>query len=298
MVFMRKNIEFSSVGLKCRGWLYTPEENAAARPTIVMAHGISLSKEMGLEQYAEKFCREGFAVLVFDYRYLGESDGEPRGRIIPEEQVEDYRNAISYARTLKEVDPDHIGIWGTSYSGGHCLQVAAFDKRVKCVVSQVPVVDCWEIAKRFLRTDILRATFQQLIQYRESRYNGGPEAYLPVVGPPGEPCFLASAASYEFFTDAASKVSNWKNQMTLESMEKFLEYVPGRVIDRISPTPLRMIVARQDEEAQTDLALKAYEKALEPKSVIIIAGGHFDAYTNCFDQSSKAAIEWFKEHLL
>lgn len=75
-----------------------------------MAHGMSGTKEIYLDKYAESFSQNGFAVLVFDYRYLGESDGEPRNRMYPEDQVEDYRNAISYVSTLREVDSKRIGI--------------------------------------------------------------------------------------------------------------------------------------------------------------------------------------------
>ena len=81
---------------------------------------------------------QGIAALVFDYRNFGDSDGEPRQHLDPWEQIEDYRNALSFAETLKEVQQDRIGIWGISYSGGHVLVVGATDPRVKCIVSNIP----------------------------------------------------------------------------------------------------------------------------------------------------------------
>ena len=143
---MRRDIEFRSEGVTCRGWFYTPDGGSGNQrsPTIVMAHGFSAVKEMRLDRFAEAFAHAGMASLVFDYRGAGASDGEPRQDIDPFAQIADYRNAISYARQLAEVDVERIGIWGSSYSGGHVLVVGALDRRVKAVVSQVPLIDAWK----------------------------------------------------------------------------------------------------------------------------------------------------------
>ena len=124
--FERKDITFVSEGLKCAAWYYTPsgmkaEEN---RPAIVMAHGWSAVKEFYLDKFAEKFAEAGFVVTVFDYRRFGGSEGEPRAEIIWRDQIIDYKNAISWTAQQKEVDANHIGVWGSSYSGGHVLQLA------------------------------------------------------------------------------------------------------------------------------------------------------------------------------
>src|SRR5260370_6805070 len=104
-----------------------------------MADGCSAVKEMYLDSFAEVFAAAGRSVLVFDNRNFGASDGEPRQEIDPWAQVRDYRHAITYASTLAEVDAARIGIWGSSYSGGHVLVVAAIDRRVKAVRSQTPL---------------------------------------------------------------------------------------------------------------------------------------------------------------
>ncbi|MCP8323195.1 MAG: alpha/beta fold hydrolase, partial [Candidatus Methylarchaceae archaeon HK02M2] len=130
-------MEFDAENVTLRGWLYLPDGSIGPVPTIIMAHGFTAVKEMYLDKYAEVFADAGLGVLVFDNRNFGASDGEPRQEIDPWAQVGDYRHAISFARTLPEVDKEKIGIWGTSYSGGHVLMVGAVDPRVKCVVSQV-----------------------------------------------------------------------------------------------------------------------------------------------------------------
>src|SRR3954471_18353649 len=120
---MRQDIEFDAEGTTLRGWLYSPDGATGPAPTIVMCHGFSAVKEMYLDRYAEAFAEAGFAVLVYDNRNLGASDGEPRQEIDPWAQVRDFRDAITFAGTLEEVDADRIGIWGSSYSGAHTIVV-------------------------------------------------------------------------------------------------------------------------------------------------------------------------------
>ena len=139
---MRKDITFRTKGLNCVGWLYIPDNLKAGERagTIVMAHGHSAVKEQDLDKFAERFVAAGFVTLVFDYRWWGASEGDPRCQLFPLEQVEDYRNAISWVCEQPEVDPKRIGLWGSSYSGGIITYVATFDKRVKAIVGQVPAV--------------------------------------------------------------------------------------------------------------------------------------------------------------
>src|SRR5262245_13745466 len=82
-VSMRTDVVFDSGGTACRGWYYAPQGATRPAPAVVMSHGITAIKEQHLERYAERFAGEGFAVLVFDYRHLGSSDGTPRGRVNP-----------------------------------------------------------------------------------------------------------------------------------------------------------------------------------------------------------------------
>jgi fermentation-respiration switch protein FrsA (DUF1100 family) len=75
-------------------------------------------------------------------------------------------------------------------------------------------------------------------------------------------------------------------------------YEPGNWISRVSPTPLLVVVASEDKMTVTDLALAAYGRALEPKRLALIPGGHFDPYLDQFPLAETAATEWFREHLL
>jgi dienelactone hydrolase len=138
---MRRDVEFVSDGDTVRGHLYLPDGASGPFPIVVMAGGWCYVKELVQPYYAQAFVAAGCAALVFDYRRLGSSEGTPRQHLDPWAQIEDYKNAISFAETLPEVDAKRVGVWGISYSGGHALIVGATDPRVRCVVSTIPVVD-------------------------------------------------------------------------------------------------------------------------------------------------------------
>jgi uncharacterized protein len=297
---MRKDIEFKTEnGVTLRGWHYVPDGRQGKAPTIVMAHGFSAVKEMYLDRFAEAFAAAGLACVVFDNRNFGASDGEPRQEIDPWQQVRDYRDAITYAETLEETDPARIGVWGSSYSGGHVLVVGAIDRRVKCVVAQVPLASGHGNAQRLIRADYLAGVQEMFAEDRRARMAGKTPAMIPVVAQdPASPSALPTPDSWVWFTETGrTRAPSWKNEVTLRSVEMFTEYEPGSYVSFISPTPLLMVVALGDVLTVADLALAAYERALEPKRLVTLQGGHFDAYIKDFEASSKPTVEWFTRHL-
>ena len=297
---MRKDIEFKTEdGVTLRGWLYLPDAAATPVATVVMAHGYSAVKENYLDCFADVFAAAGLGALVYDNRNLGASDGEPRQEIDPWQQIRDYRDAITFASNLAEVDENRIGVWGSSYSGAHALVVGAIDRRVKCVASQVPLISGHRNARRLIRADAIAAVQAMFNEDRRARFEGNPPAMIPVVSnDPNIPCALPTQDAYDWMTETAAKrAPAWKNEVTLRSLEMFLEYEPGAYITYLSPTPLLMVVAAGDHLTVADEALAAYEQALQPKKLVLLQGGHFDAYIEDFDAASGAARDWFVEHL-
>jgi fermentation-respiration switch protein FrsA (DUF1100 family) len=296
---MRQDVEFNAEGVTLRGWLYLPDGATGPVPTIVMAHGFSAVKEMYLDAFAEVFAAAGLGALVFDNRNFGASDGEPRQEIDPWAQVRDYRHAITYARTREEVDRERIGIWGSSYSGGHVLVVGAIDRRVRCVVAQVPLISGHENARRLVRADFIAATQEAFDADREARFRGEAPAMVPVVDPdPAAVSALPTADSWEWFSQTGeTRAPSWRNEVTLRSVEMFWEYEPGAWIEWISPTPMLLVVAQGDHLTVSDLAIAALERAREPKRLALLPGGHFDAYVAGFDAASRVARDWFAAHL-
>ncbi|MBI3523909.1 MAG: alpha/beta hydrolase [Betaproteobacteria bacterium] len=299
---MREDIEFKSKGDICRGWFYHPTGNLKETwPAIVMAHGFSAVKEMDVPKFAEVFAAAGFAVLLFDYRFYGASEGEPQGQLHPVEQLEDYRSALTYLSLRPEVDSSRLGVWGTSFSGGHVLHLGAFDRRVKCVVSQVPAVDIWENFNRLMTPTQFATMHEMIAQTREKDFTSGHASVLPVVSNDGSPCLLPSPGAYERLTGLAATVApSWRNVATLDSFEKISEYRPALSIELISPRPLLMIVAVEDLLTPADLALQAYSRALEPKSLLLLDASHYEVYDDpfIFNKASQAACDWFKTYLI
>lgn len=296
--FERRDVEFSGGdGVTLRGWLFVPEITEGRLPAVSMCHGFAAVKEHALERFAQTFAEAGFVVLVHDHRSFGSSDGTPRHDIDPWVQIADWRRALTFLELQREVDPQRIGIWGSSFSGGHALVMGATDARVKCVVSQVPTISGFEQSRRRISPDLLSQHVERQLEDLRLGHAGAGPGMQAVASKD-----LAVAAAYRaddavaFYTRDLGQ-ANWANQVTVRSSFAASMYEPGIFISRISPRPLLMIVALNDRVTITDLELKAYEDALEPKRLVTISGGHFEPYDGAFSTASRAATDWFLLHL-
>jgi len=129
------------------------------------------------------------------------------------------------------------------------------------------------------------------------QFHGAPPATQAVVSAdPSVPAAYRSPDAIAFYNQPVPP-GGWDNVMTLRSTRAARMYEPGTFIARVSPTPLLMVVGLYDTITVTDLALAAYEQALQPKKLVTIDGGHFDPYLADFAEASGAAIAWFTEHL-
>jgi hypothetical protein len=293
------DIEFDANGTTLRGWLCTPDHGAGPFPAVVMAHGFSAVKEMGLDCYASVFADAGIASLVYDNRNLGASDGEPRTEIDPVAQMRDYRHAVTHALTRPEIDGARIGAWGTSYTGGLAIIAAALDRRIRCVVSQVPFISGWQSMEQVMPLEGRAAFFRMLEEDRAEAAAGRPAGFVTVcTDDPEKPYDAPGRASHRYFTSFTGPgTDRWRNEVTTRSLDLRLEYETMPYVSRVSPTPLLMIVATSDTITPTEIALEAYASAREPKRLVLMAGNHYDPYLEGFDRSSAEARNWFLEHL-
>jgi fermentation-respiration switch protein FrsA (DUF1100 family) len=296
---MRKNISFTSKGLRCSGWLYVPDALEAGQraPAIVMAHGLSGVKEQGLSDFAERFVAAGFVTLVFDYRYFGDSEGEPRSQIFPLEMVEDYRNAITWVSEQTEVDPRRIGIWGISYSGGLVLYIGTFERRVKAVVAQVPSTLNPE-SRRAMNPEKWDSVGEFILRDRIERYKTGVVNYMKIVAPEGESCLLPGKSAYDGYMSLKEIGPNWRNQVTLESLEKMREFDPISLIHLMTPTALLLIPAENDELIPLYTVKATYKKAREPKAITVLPISHFEIYREPWlSKVTGVTANWFNKYL-
>ena len=282
----RRDIAIEANGETLAAWLYP---QSAPCPLIIMSHGFSALMAMGLDDYATVFASAGLAVLGYDHRNNGVSSGWPRNETAPWQQVEDMRAVISYGRNLPFVDKDRIGLWGTSYAGGHALTVSSLDNRVSCVVSQVPLVsgqrnfDAWVPEKsrpRFM---------ERLAEDRDGRAKGE----LPKVTPAAIP-----GSETADWVEAVDQEGIYPNEITLRSLDLMRSYEPMSFIKGVAPTPLLMVIADKDTQTPVVWQREAFELAGEPKKLVTLSGRHYDPYTRLLEESGEAALDWFKNHLL
>lgn len=279
-------------------WLYLPKRGTQRYPAITMAHGYAGVKEHSITRFAEAFAGAGFVVLLHDHRTFGASDGEPRQDVDPWRQIADWRRAISYLEARPEVDSKRIGLWGTSYAGGHALILGATDRRIACVVSQVPTISGYQQGLRRVAPEGIAALEAALNDDERAQAHGEPPRRHAVVSEDSAvPASFRAKDAIDFFLQPLGGSTRWENTVTMRSTRLARMYEPGVWAPRISPTPLPMIVASHDTITPTDLALTSYEQALEPKKLVLIPGGHFAPYSSEFGISCGAATEWFRQHL-
>jgi dienelactone hydrolase len=302
---MRKDIEFKSRGVTCRGWLYTPDKGKGPFPVIVMAGGWCYVREIVMPQYAEMFSKAGLAALLFDYRNFGESDGEPRQHINPYEQIEDYKNGMCFVEALNEIDSERIGIWGISYSGGHVLILGGTDPRVKCIAAVVPCVDGWSMQKRNHSNLIFRELRKLVMEDRRKRYeNGGVGGTIPMSSlEPGVLSVWPMEELNEVFVKLQQTVApNHKHWSTIESLENIWNYNVFSYLPRILNIPTLMVVGEEDDITPWDDQINAFNTIATPKKELFVIpkSSHMTLYSNKthVEIAAEVCTNWFTEHLI
>lgn len=301
---MRRDIEFQSGGETVRGWLYLPEGDGP-HPVVVMAGGWCYVKELVQPHYAERFAAGGVAALVFDYRRLGSSDGSPRQHIDPNDQIEDYKNAITYVSTLDEIDADRISVWGISYSGGHALIVGATDRRVRNVISIVPVVDGFVNMRRVHGTTGFRALQEAVERDRVERFKTGEHGYIDMsTTRVGEVlCTWPFPETYEAFMDLKRTVAPaHEHRNTLASVELLMSYSVYPYVGRLLDTPTLMVVADEDDLTLWDKELEVFNMIPTTKKELFVvpATKHMTLYSDrsSLEVAAEKCATWLAERVL
>jgi dienelactone hydrolase len=300
---MIRQVEFQSEGATLRGRLYFHERATKSTALIVMAYGFSATIDgMTADRYAERFYQAGFAVLLYDHRNFGISDGEPRQQINRWVQARGYRDAISFAASLPEIDADRISIWGDSSSGAEAIVVGAIDSRVKAIVTQVPAC-----GRELPPSDpdgklfsLLRETFQEGDVSATPETTRGP---LPVVtfDQIGTPSFLEPITAFRWFIEYGARFgTNWQNWATVVTPVTPAPFHPGLCAPFLK-APLLMVISPEDEMpgANPEVTRDVYELAPQPKELFEIEGGHFGLIhypSPLFDLSSRIQCEFLIRH--
>lgn len=273
----REDADFLSDGLRCAAWLYRP---VIAPPVaaVVMAHGFGGVRIARLEAYAARLRAAGYAVLLFDYRHFGDSDGEPRGLLDIGRQRDDWRAAVEHARELPGIDPARIVLWGTSFSGGHAIATAARDPGIAAVVAQVPHVSGLASALAVPFGQSLRLTRLGLRDELGARLGRSPRL-VPSLGAPGELAVLTSADAMDGYRILRMDHPElqWSDEVAARVVLRVPFYSPGWAAGRVR-CPLLIQATRDDAVTPARAAERAARRA--PRGELkLYDGGHFAPYS-------------------
>lgn len=293
-----EDVHFFSDELKIAGHLYKPRDRKAGDPpgpAILCLAGYTGMKDVYGMDVPYRLWNEGYTVLAIDNRGFGASEGK-RGRQRPLEQVQDAYDALTFLETVEGVDPDRLGIYGTSFGGANAIWVAAFDARVKTVVSSVMVSD-GERWMRAMRRPSEFAAFKQLVhEAAQKRVATGHDQTIPLTE-----LMLPDPNTMSVIKAHHGKDPRYVSDYDVASAEACMRYKPEWVAHRISPRPVLIIYAENDELCP-DEALHCFDALGEPKKLVKLPKAqHYDSYffvnPAMHEIGMREGVAWFKQYL-
>ncbi|OBG19873.1 peptidase S15 [Mycolicibacterium celeriflavum] len=303
----KQRIVFNSDGYRCAGVLYRPSDGAGKYPCVVMAHGFTGTMDWIVGDFAEVFANGGLAALIFDYRYLGSSDGEPRQLIDSRRQRQDLLRAVEFVRASPGIDASRIALWGTSLGGSHVVNCAVDDPDIAAVVANVPGLDLFvrgtrgrfrpanfRPSKARVTAATIRLIGAALLDAARGAVGQSPY-YIPVYGSLGKAVFSDPALA-DLFAEVEQNAPSWRNRVTPRFFFTAPRYRDG-TIERIM-APLLVTVARDDAVVSSafvkETAAKAPHHEIREYPV-----GHFDMYHGAVrDEVAQAHLEFLQHHLM
>jgi dienelactone hydrolase len=281
---MRTDVRIGEVA----AWLYQPE---GARACVVLGHGLSAVRDQRLPAYAERFAQAGLAALVFDYRHFGASGGEPRQLLDIGAQLDDWRAAVAYARSHFA----RVGLFGSSFGGGHVLTIAAEDSMLGAVVAQCPMTDGLLASLRvppLTSAKLARAALQDQL----GALAGRRPKLIKAAGAPGELAMMTAPDVMPGFASLTPPDSTWRNAVAARLALKLGLYRPGRSAARIQ-APLLICLCEQDSLVNLKATAKVADDAPQGE-LVRYPIGHFDIYTGeWFERAVTRQTEFLARHL-
>ncbi len=299
----RRAVSFPSEGETLRGWLYFPSDLKQGRklPAIVTANALSGIKEINLPQYALRFAAAGFVTVIFDYRYWGESSGEPRFHVAPVEFRTDVSAALTFLAKQPQVDPNRIGGWGISMGGQHMLFLATWEPRFKAIVATSTGISN-PTQEAPLSPEAAKAKYDRMADAakteREGRARAGIKTLQAWCPQPQEGCLLPVEEAYNWYENARRTFAPaWENKMTSTSFQNLAADDPVFAI-HLAKAPI-LIVHPDRDVVSVDNVLFYFKRAPLPKRLVIPGGLHTSTYVNGSNMEMAAfeAITWFKQYL-
>ena len=300
---VRERVTIPSDGETLRGWLYLPSsyQPGTKLPGIVTANALSAIKEINLVQYAERFAAAGFATLVFDYRYWGESTGEPRFHVSPMEFRADIRSALDFLTARPEVDAKRIGGWGVSMGGQHMLFLATWEPRFKAIVGTAIGIEP-PVEGPPLSAEAAKAKYDELVAAARAERAGRAvtgiktlQAWCPQ---PQAGCVLPVKEAFDWYEHARQTFApTFENKMSSTSMQNMMADSSAFAV-HLARVPI-LIIQPDRDVVPVESILFYFKRIPGPKRLIIPGGLHTSTYVGGenFDLAASEAIAWFKKYL-
>ena len=291
-----EKVSFYSEGIKLAGVLHLPDRgDGKPRAAIVQGPGFLGVKEAAIYlRWYEKFCEAGYAALAFDYRGWGDSEGEERGAVIPMDQVQDIRNAITYLQTRDDVDPNRIGGFGSGGTGGgNAIYVAAVDQRIKCTVCYTGIGSGRDWLRAMRREYEWIDLLKRLEDDRRQRVLTGSGAIVNA-----REDVMIETPERRTTTVKKEVADKIPDAIPLRSGDAIMEFIPEDVVHRISPRAALFIGVENDAVTPEEQMVRMYQKAGEPKKLIMLKEtSHYANYGVYFEEVSTAALDWYDRYL-
>ena len=288
-------VTFYSEGCKLVGDLYAPPDlrPGERRAGIVLCHGYTGVKDLYLPDNARVLVEAGYAVLAFDYKGWGESEG-PRTRLAPYSRVADVQAALTFLGAQEAVDDARLGIYGTSYGGATVVWTGAVDSRVRCIVSVVGIGHGERWMRSVRRPDEWFDLLDRSAEDRVKRTMDGESAFVD-----RNEILLPDRQSAELAAAARRSVPSALDTLPLEYVDETLGFHPEWVVDKIAPRPVLFITTDDDRLVPPEESRVLYDKAGEPKKLVVLEGyGHYEVYAEpAFGEVMRETVAWFGEHL-
>jgi len=288
-----EHVTFFSDGARLSGLLRTPDDASGPLPAVVQGPGwLGLADAKLYVRYHEALTAAGMAVLVFDYRGFGDSEGSPQ-RLSVADQLEDLVNAVTYLTTLQIVDADRIGVFGSGGTGGgNAILLAAADRRVRAAVSQVPVADGEDWLRRMRSEHEWLAYRRMLDEDRRQRVLTGAGRLVD----PREEIMIPTPERRQT-TVKADVDSRVPTAVSLAAADEMLAYKPIDAARDLS-TPCMIIAVEDDATTPTDHALALYDALRGPRKLVLQRHTtHYTAYDTYWETVTPMIVEWFQQHL-
>lgn len=293
--FTRRDVRFDSGETYCSAWLYLPA-GVKRPPVVVLGHGLGAVREMRLDAYAERFAAAGIASLAFTYRYFGDSGGAPRQLMSVKRQLADWDAALDFVKGCADVDGSRVAVWGSSFGGGHAIQVASKHPELKAAISQCPFTDGLASAAALGFGESAKM-MPVIFKDYAAKLLGRPPVMVPIAAAPGQPALMNAHDALEGYLALIPKGHTFVNHVAARVIPEIATYRPGRSAAKVK-MPILFCVSATDTVTPPEQTIALASRAPHGE-IRMYSAGHFAFYLGeAFEELATDQTAFLTKHLL